>query len=52
MDDRKSTKSVEQSVKEAEQLVANSVDLESLEGLFKQGGRGHAISASYHSIIP
>ena len=40
MDDRKSTKSVEQSVKEAEQLVANSVDLESLEDCLSKAAEG------------
>ena len=40
MDHRKSTKSVEQSVKEAEQLVANSVDLESLEDCLSKAAEG------------
>ncbi|MDG1173111.1 MAG: MraY family glycosyltransferase, partial [Opitutales bacterium] len=40
MDDRKSTKSVEQSVKEAEQLVANSVDLETLEDCLSKAAEG------------
>ena len=40
MDDRKSTKSVEQAVKEAEQLVANSVDLESLEACLSKAAEG------------
>jgi len=40
MDDRKSTKSVEQAVKEAEQLVANSVDLESLEDCLSKAAEG------------
>ena len=38
--DRKSTKSVEQAVKEAEQLVANSVDLESLEDCLSKAAEG------------
>ena len=40
MDDRKSTKSVEQAVKEAEQLVANSVDLEFLEECLSKAAEG------------
>ena len=40
MDDRKSTKSVEQAVKEAEQLVSNSVDLESLEDCLSKAAEG------------
>jgi len=40
MDDRKSTKSVEQAVKEAEQLVANSVNLESLEDCLSKAAEG------------
>ena len=40
MDDRKSTKSVEQAVKEAEQLVANSVDLETLEDCLSKAAEG------------
>jgi len=40
MDDRKSTKSVEQSVKDAEQLVSNSVDLETLEDCLSKAAEG------------
>jgi UDP-GlcNAc:undecaprenyl-phosphate GlcNAc-1-phosphate transferase len=40
IDDRKSTKSVEQAVKEAEQLVANSVDLDSLEDCLSKAAEG------------
>jgi len=40
MDDRKSTKSVERAVKDAEQLVANSVDLESLEDCLSKAAEG------------
>ena len=40
MDDRKSTKSVELAVKEAEQLVANSVDLEALEDCLSKAAEG------------
>jgi UDP-GlcNAc:undecaprenyl-phosphate GlcNAc-1-phosphate transferase len=40
MDDRKSTKSVEQAVKEAEQLVANSVDLTTLEDCLSKAAEG------------
>jgi len=40
MDDRKSTKSVEQSVKDAEQLVANSFDLETLEDCLSKAAEG------------
>ena len=40
MDDRKSTKSVEKAVKEVEQLVANSVDLESLEDCLSKAAEG------------
>jgi len=40
MDDRKSTKSIEQAVKEAEQIVANSVDLESLEDCLRKAAEG------------
>jgi UDP-GlcNAc:undecaprenyl-phosphate GlcNAc-1-phosphate transferase len=38
--DRKSTKSVEQAVKEAEQLVANSVDFDILEDCFCKAAEG------------
>jgi len=40
IDDRKSTKSVEQSVKEAEQLVANSFDLETLKDCLSKAAEG------------
>ena len=40
MDDRKSTKSVERAVKEAEQLVSNSVDLECLEDCLSKAAEG------------
>ena len=40
MDDRKSTKSVERAVKDAEQLVANSVDLKSLEDCLCKAAEG------------
>jgi UDP-GlcNAc:undecaprenyl-phosphate GlcNAc-1-phosphate transferase len=40
MDDRKSTKSAEQAVKEAEQLVANSVDIDILEGCLCKAAEG------------
>ena len=40
MDDRKSTKSIEQAIKEAEQLVANSVDLETLEDCLSKAAEG------------
>jgi len=52
IDDRKSTKSVEQAVKEAEQLVANSVDLESLEDCLSKAAEGmqfqHATIRLFH----
>ena len=40
MDDRKSTKSVEQAMKEAEHLVANSIDLEFLEECLSKAAEG------------
>jgi len=40
MDDRKSTKSIEQAIKEAEQLVANSIDFESLEDCLSKAAEG------------
>jgi len=40
MDHRKSTKSIEQAIKEAEQLVANSVDFESLEDCLSKAAEG------------
>ena len=40
MDDRKSTKSVERAVKDAELLVVNSVDLESLEDCLSKAAEG------------
>jgi UDP-GlcNAc:undecaprenyl-phosphate GlcNAc-1-phosphate transferase len=40
MDDRKSTKSVEQAVKEAEHFVANSVELERLEECLSKAAQG------------
>ena len=40
MDDRKSTKSIEQAIKEAEQLVANSIDFESLEDCLRKAAEG------------
>ncbi len=40
MDDRKSVKSVEQAVNEAEQLVANSVDLTTLEDCLSKAAEG------------
>jgi len=40
MDDRKSTKSVEQAVKEAEDLVANSVDLDFLQECLSKTAEG------------
>jgi UDP-GlcNAc:undecaprenyl-phosphate GlcNAc-1-phosphate transferase len=40
MDDRKSVKSVEQAVKEAEHLVAHSVDLEILEECLRKAAEG------------
>jgi hypothetical protein len=40
MDDRKSAKSVEQAIKDAEQLVSNSVDLETLEDCLSRVAEG------------
>ena len=40
MDDRKSTKSVEQAIKEAEQLVASALDLEALEDCLSKAAEG------------
>jgi UDP-GlcNAc:undecaprenyl-phosphate GlcNAc-1-phosphate transferase len=40
MEDRKSTKSIQQAVKEAEQIVANSVDLEALEDCLSKAAQG------------
>jgi hypothetical protein len=40
MDDRKSAKSVEQAIKHAEQLVSNSVDLETLEDCLNRVAEG------------
>ena len=40
MDDRRSAKSVEQAVKEAEQLVTNSVDLDALEDCLSKAAEG------------
>jgi len=40
MDDRKSTKSIEQAIKEAEQLVANSIDFEFLEDCLSKAAEG------------
>jgi UDP-GlcNAc:undecaprenyl-phosphate GlcNAc-1-phosphate transferase len=40
MDDRKSTKSIEQAIKEAEQVVANSVDFEYLEDCLSKAAEG------------
>ena len=40
IEDRKSTKSIQQAVKEAEQIVANSVDLEALEDCLSKAAEG------------